>query len=72
MDTTSRPDHHDPDAGDDGPRPRADVHVVGGGLGPYFAASVHDATGSYELAFQTFALLNLLSVAGLCFGRDER
>jgi len=46
--------------------------VVGGGLGPLFAASVHDATSSYDLAFQCFAALNLLSVIGLCFVRDER
>ena len=46
--------------------------VVGGGLGPLFAASVHDATASYDLAFQCFAGLNLLSVLGLCFVRDER
>jgi len=46
--------------------------VIGGGLGPYFAASIHDQTGSYQFAFATFAVLNLASVVGLCFVRDER
>jgi OFA family oxalate/formate antiporter-like MFS transporter len=46
--------------------------VLGGGLGPFFAASVHDSTGSYDLAFQTFAVLNVASVLGLAFVRDER
>lgn len=46
--------------------------VIGGGLGPFFAASLHDTTGSYDLAFQTFAALNVASVVGLAFVRDER
>jgi MFS family permease len=46
--------------------------VVGGGLGPFFAASVHDATGRYDIAFQTFAALNVAAVLMLAFVRDER
>ena len=45
--------------------------VLGGGLGPLFAATVHDSTGSYAPAFQTFAGLNLAAVLGLCFLRIE-
>ncbi len=44
----------------------------GGALGPIFAAAVHDRTGSYDLAFTSFALLNLLAVAALFLLRDER
>ena len=44
----------------------------GGALGPVFAGFVHDQTGSYDLAFATFALLNLLAVGALFLLRDER
>ena len=44
----------------------------GGALGPLFAAFVHDRTGSYDDAFRTFAVLNLLAVGALFFLRDER
>lgn len=46
--------------------------LPGGTLGPIFAGFVHDRTGSYDLAFQTFALLNLASFAMLFWVRDER
>ena len=46
--------------------------LPGGTLGPIFAGAVRDQTGSYDLAFQTFAGLNLLCVLLLCFVRDER
>jgi len=46
--------------------------VVGGASGPVFAAAIHDRFGSYELAFQTFAALNLVAALGLLFVRDER
>jgi len=48
------------------------VALVLGAAGPYFAARVHDETGSYAFAFQVFALLNLCATAGLFFVRDER
>ncbi len=44
----------------------------GGALGPIFAGFVHDRTGSYDLAFATFAVLNLLAVGALFLLRDER
>ncbi len=44
----------------------------GGALGPIFAAAVFDATGSYQVAFATFAALNLASLLALGFVRDER
>lgn len=46
--------------------------LPGGTLGPVFAGSLHDRTGSYDLAFQAFAALNLLSFALLLLVRDER
>jgi MFS family permease len=46
--------------------------LPGGTLGPIFAGTVHDRTGSYELAFQVFAGLNLLSLILLMLVRDER
>ncbi len=45
--------------------------LPGGTLGPIYAAWVHDRFGSYDLAFQTFAVLNLLSVLALFFVRRE-
>lgn len=46
--------------------------LPGGALGPIFAAAVHDRTGSYDLAFAVFAVLNAASVVALCFLRRER
>jgi nitrate/nitrite transporter NarK len=46
--------------------------LPGGTLGPAFAGLVHDRTGSYDLAFQVFAALNVVSFALLFFVRDER
>lgn len=46
--------------------------LPGGTLGPIFAGVVHDRTGSYELAFQLFAVLNVVSFVLLMFLRDER
>ncbi len=46
--------------------------LPGGTLGPIFAGAVHDRTGSYELAFQLFAILNVVSFLLLMFLRDER
>jgi MFS family permease len=47
------------------------VLFPGGGFGPLFAALVHDQTGSYAIAFRTFALLNALAFASLFFLRRE-
>ncbi len=44
----------------------------GGGFGPLFAATVHDRTGSYELAFAVFAGMNLIAFASLFLLRRER
>ena len=46
--------------------------LVLGGAGPYFAAAVHDRTGSYGIAFQTFAVLNVITLVALLFIRVER
>jgi MFS family permease len=46
--------------------------LPGGGLGPLFAASVHDRTGSYVPAFLVFALLNAGAFVSLLFLRPER
>ena len=46
--------------------------LPGGTLGPIFAGYVHDRTGSYDLAFQVFAGLNVLSLLLLMLVRDER
>jgi len=46
--------------------------LPGGTLGPLFAAAVHDATGSYTVAFQVFCVLNLAALASLVFVRNER
>ena len=43
-----------------------------GAVGPFFAAWVHDAQGSYDLAFRIFALMNVLCLGSLFFLRDER
>jgi MFS family permease len=48
------------------------ILLPGGALGPVFAAALHDHLGSYELAFQGFAILNGLSLLALFFVRDER
>ncbi len=46
--------------------------LPGGVLGPIFAAATHDALGSYQIAFTTFAGLNLLVIVALWLVRDER
>lgn len=46
--------------------------LPGGGLGPLFAAAVHDRTGSYGAAFLVFAALNLAAFASLLLLRRER
>ena len=46
--------------------------MPGGALGPLFAAMVHDATGSYELAFATFGVTNVVAVLALLLVRCER
>ena len=46
--------------------------MPGGALGPIFAAAIHDATGSYEAAFVSFACLNVSAVGGLLLLRRER
>ncbi len=43
-----------------------------GALGALFAAQVHDRIGSYDLAFVSFAVLNVAIVVILLFVRDER
>jgi MFS family permease len=43
----------------------------GGGLGPLFAAAVHDRTGSYETAFAVFAAMNAIAFASLFLLRRE-
>lgn len=48
------------------------VLVLGGGAGPFFAASVFDRTGSYAIAFGTFAALTAALFAACLFLRDER
>jgi MFS family permease len=45
---------------------------VGGGLGPVFAGHVFDRVGSYEGAFWTYGVLNLMTLALLVGTRDER
>jgi len=44
----------------------------GGALGPLFAAFLRDELGNYDLAFGTFAGLNVLACVGLLLVRDER
>jgi cyanate permease len=48
------------------------VTLILGAAGPWFAATVHDRTGSYDLAFAVFAGLNVLALMALPFARDER
>ncbi len=43
-----------------------------GALGSWFAATMSDRLGGYEVAFLTFALGNLLSLGALAFVRNER
>lgn len=43
-----------------------------GALGAWYAAAVSDGTGGYEIAFLTFAFLNIVAFAVLVFVRDER
>ncbi len=45
--------------------------LPGGVLGPIFAGYMFEAFGSYELAFQIFAGLNLVSFAALCAVRSQ-
>jgi cyanate permease len=47
------------------------VLAPAGALGPIFAAAIHDRFGSYDIAFTTFAVMNTLAVAALCFVRRE-
>ncbi len=46
--------------------------LPGGVLGPIFAGYLFDMRGSYTLAFQIFALLNLVGFATLCFVRGRQ
>jgi MFS family permease len=46
--------------------------LPGGALGPIFAARVYDTLGSYDVAFTTFAALNVASFALLWGVRRER
>jgi nitrate/nitrite transporter NarK len=46
--------------------------ILVGPLGGTFAGWVHDETGSYQLAFQAFAVLNFATFALLFAVRDER
>lgn len=46
--------------------------LPGAALGPLMAAYIRDTSGSYRLAFATFAILNAVSVAALLLVRDER
>ena len=43
-----------------------------GAIGSIYAASIFDRLGSYEIAFGSFALLNVLAFVALFFLRDER
>jgi sugar phosphate permease len=45
--------------------------LPGGALGPIFAARMYDTLGSYQVAFATFAVLNLASLLLLCLVRRE-
>lgn len=44
---------------------------LGGALGPIFAGAIFDRMGSYQMAFGTFALVNLLSLVALLGLRRE-
>jgi MFS family permease len=46
--------------------------LPGGIAGPIFAAAIHDQQGSYAMAFQAFAAVNILAVVTLFGRRDER
>ena len=46
--------------------------LVLGASGPLFAALIHDHSGSYAIAFRSFAVLNLGALLALLFLRDER
>ena len=46
--------------------------LPGGTLGPIFAGYMFEGLGSYDLAFQIFAGLNIVSLVGLCFVRPAR
>jgi cyanate permease len=46
--------------------------LPGGALGPIFAGYVFDTTGSYEPAFLTFALTNVVTLALFALVRRER
>jgi MFS family permease len=48
------------------------VLAPAGSLGGIFAGAVQDRTGSYALAFQVFAVVNVLIFASLFLLRDER
>ena len=48
------------------------IMLVMGAVGPWFAATIHDRMGSYDLAFQIFAVLNGIAVVALFGLRDER
>ncbi len=43
----------------------------GGGIGPLFAATVHDRTGGYDAAFAVFAGMNLVAFGSLFLLRRE-
>ncbi len=47
------------------------VLAPAGSLGAIFPGAIHDWSGSYDLAFSTYAILNLLAVLGLFWIRDE-
>lgn len=46
--------------------------VPAGMSGPILAAALHDATGSYQVAFSIFAVVNLAAAVALLAVRDER
>jgi predicted MFS family arabinose efflux permease len=46
--------------------------LPGGALGAIYAAQVYDRLGSYDIAFASFAALNVVVVIALLFVRDER
>jgi sugar phosphate permease len=45
--------------------------LPGGVLGQVFAAHMYDTAGSYDVAFTTFAVLNVLTLVALAFVRRE-
>jgi MFS family permease len=46
--------------------------LPGGAIGALFAAQMFDRFGSYQIAFTTFAVVNVVNVGALFFVRDER